>query len=213
MGDEEFGGADESLDGGKSGGGKLKLIIIIAVAIVVIGIGGFFAGKFFMGSKGTKEEAKKTDTEKKGEVTEKKDSGEQKEGEKAKEKEGGESKEGAPAENKGGMEGTGKGLLPLELFTANLADPLGRRYVEAEFKLVLNKKELLPQIKDNELIISQIRNVILMTLSSKMYSELATVAGKMTLFQEIQMRVNEVFKQEMNIEPVVDVLQTKFIMQ
>jgi flagellar basal body-associated protein FliL len=52
-----------------------------------------------------------------------------------------------------------------------------------------------------------------MTISAKSYNELKSTAGKIALFEEIQMRVNEILKQYMGIEPVVEVLQTKFLIQ
>ncbi|UCH94567.1 MAG: flagellar basal body-associated FliL family protein, partial [Candidatus Aminicenantes bacterium] len=105
------------------------------------------------------------------------------------------------------------GFLPLETFTVNLDDPFGRRYVECVLNLVLNDKSLVPGIKENELIIAKIRHDIFMTISAKSYKELKGTAGKITLFEEIQMRVNEILKELMGVEPVVEVLQTKFLMQ
>ena len=221
MADEEFGGLDD--DGGGSGKKplNLKLIIIIVVLLVVGGAAGFFGSKMLSkggGDKGTdvkKEDAAKAGEEKKevkseeksGEEGAKTEEGTVKEGEK-KGEEGKEATPGTPT-----TASTTRGVLPIEAFTVNLNDPFGRRYAEVELKVVLNKKELVDKIKNDELIMPKIRNEILMTLSAKSYNDLRTVAGKVTLLEEIQMRLNEILKQELGVEPVLEVLQTKFLMQ
>lgn len=78
---------------------------------------------------------------------------------------------------------------------------------------MIEKKELIPRINANELVMPKIRHEIFMTISAKSYRDLKGTAGKIALFEEIQMRVNEILKQEMGIEPVIEVLQTRFLIQ
>lgn len=214
MADEEFGGLDD--DGSSSGsgkGGSLKLIIIIVVVGIIAGAAGFFGNKFLSGGGSNKEQVKETDKANAGEVKE----GEKQPAETQAKDNTGENKSGevktGNGETTANTQGSGKGLLDLEPFTVNLNDPFGRRYIEVELKLVIDKKELVDKIKSNELVMPKIRNDILMTISAKSYNDLRTVGGKETLSEEIQMRVNEILKQEMGIEPVIEVLQTKFLMQ
>lgn len=213
MADEEFGGLDD--DGSSSGsgkGGSLKLIIIIVVVGIIAGAAGFFGNKFLSGGGSNKEQTKETDTTKAGEVKE----GDKQPAETQAKENTGENKSGEVKTGEGGTTATqssGKGLLDLDPFTVNLNDPFGRRYIEVEIKLVIDKKELVDKIKSNELVMPKIRNDILMTISAKSFNDLRTVGGKETLSEEIQMRVNEILKQEMGIEPVIEVLQTKFLMQ
>jgi flagellar FliL protein len=217
MVDEEFGGADEDASFGPKKGGNLKLIIIIVVIGIIMGAGGFFAGKIISGGgdKG-KDQVQGADPAKKDEVkkdNKAKPAGKENAGDKTVKEGGDTAKETPQGTQTPTGDGGGRGILPLDPFTVNLNDPFGRRYIEVELKLVIDKKDLVEKIRNNELIMPRIRNEILMTLSSRSYNDLRTVAGKVTLFEEIQMRVNEVLKQELGLEPVIEVLQTKFLMQ
>jgi flagellar basal body-associated protein FliL len=109
--------------------------------------------------------------------------------------------------------GDQRGILPLDTFTVNLDDPFGRRYIELELKLVIASRELVPRISENQLVMSKIRHEIFMTISAKNYNQLKGTAGKIVLFEEIQMRVNEILKEEIGGEPVIDVFQTRFLIQ
>jgi flagellar basal body-associated protein FliL len=57
------------------------------------------------------------------------------------------------------------------------------------------------------------RDEIFMIISSKSYGELNSTSGKVALKEEIQMRVNELMKEEFGQEPVNQVYFTKFIIQ
>ena len=78
---------------------------------------------------------------------------------------------------------------------------------------MLNDRTLVPRIRANALVMAKIRHEIFMTISAKSYGDLKSTAGKITLFEEIQMRVNEILKEQIGVEPVLEVLQTKFLMQ
>jgi flagellar basal body-associated protein FliL len=175
--------------------------ILIAVLIaIVMGAGGFFAGKILSGGKQINNTAQTGDSKTVGE-TPGRYSGEEPGGET-----GGEI--GERTEKKGRQ-----GLLSLETFTVNLNDPFGKRYAECDLNLVLNDRNLVPSIKANALVMAKIRHEIFMTISAKSYSDLKSTAGKITLFEEVQMRVNEILKEQLGVEPVLEVLQTRFLMQ
>ena len=208
MVDSDFKEPDEGGMSPKKGG--LKTIIIIAVIAVVMGVGGFFAGKILSGGG-----EQKDNTVQSGEVKPGGDqTGQKPGGDTAGENKGGDTT--TPVEGKNGETQPEKGksgFLALDTFTVNLNDPFGRRYVECDLNLVLDDRGLVPKIKENELVMAKMRHEIFMTISAKSYTDLKSTAGKITLFEEIQMRVNEILKEEMGVEPVVEVLQTKFLMQ
>jgi flagellar basal body-associated protein FliL len=189
--------------------GNLTTIIIIAVIAIVMGVGGFFAGKILSGGEQINNTAQTGDAKAGGGETRTKAGGEtpgKYTGDEASGKTGGET--GERPEEKGKQ-----GLLSLETFTVNLNDPFGKRYAECDLNLVLNDRNLVPRIKANALVMAKIRHEIFMTISAKSYSDLKSTAGKITLFEEIQMRVNEILKEQIGVEPVLEVLQTKFLMQ
>lgn len=214
--DEELAvGMDESSGGG---GGKLKTIILIAVVALVIGAVGFFAGKMLSGGG---KNAAKTETVNKENAAATETKTEEKAGEtktpetattenKGETTEGGETATTTPVPTNGKSK---KGILALDTFTVNLNDPFGRRYIETVINLIVDNKEIIPKITENELLIPKIRHEIFMTISTKSYNDLKSVSGKITLFEEIMMRVNEILKEEMGIEPVVEVIETKFLIQ
>jgi flagellar FliL protein len=105
------------------------------------------------------------------------------------------------------------GIIMLETFTVNLNDPFGRRYAEVSVNLVINDKILVKDITENELLIPQIRDEIFMIISGKSYADLKSTAGKVTLKEEIMIRINEILKAELKREPITQVLFTKFLIQ
>ncbi|MGD2092835.1 MAG: flagellar basal body-associated FliL family protein [Candidatus Aminicenantes bacterium] len=190
--------------------GQLTTIIISAlIAFVIGGGGGFFAGKI-VSRREQINHAAPTGNEKTslGEAR-RKPGGEIPDVytvDEASGKTGGEIGQGPQEKRR-------QGLLPLETFTVNLNDPFGKRYAECDLNLVLNDRTLVPRIKANALVMAKIRHEIFMTISAKSYGDLKSTAGKITLFEEIQMRVNEILKEQIGVEPVLEVLQTRFLMQ
>ncbi|MCP5105151.1 MAG: flagellar basal body-associated FliL family protein, partial [bacterium] len=63
------------------------------------------------------------------------------------------------------------------------------------------------------LMVPRIRDEIFMIISSKSYGELKSTSGKVALKEEIQMRTNELMKEEFGKEPVNRIYFTKFIIQ
>jgi flagellar FliL protein len=209
MGDDELTGAEEL--GESSKGGGLKNIIIIAVIALVMGVGGFFAGKMLSGGGDEPQKMEQQTNGKNGQATQGENTA-QNNGDQTAANTGTET----GAENTGDTSTSGKksqGILVLDTFTVNLNDPFGRRYIEIVLNLIIEPKGLVPKIKENELLMPKIRHEVFMTVQGKSYNELKSTSGKITLFEEIQMRVNEILKEYLDVEPVVEVLQTKFLIQ
>lgn len=199
---EDVGG--EEMAPAKKGG--LPTIVIIIIIAVIMGVGGFFAGKILSGGDDPKPPVKQTDTQKTTQAQE--------------DQQGTTTEEGSTTEEGEKNEGEGerdpskkKGLVVLDAFTVNLNDPFGRRYAEVIVNLVIDDKEFVPKIGENELVIPRLRDEIFMIISGKSYQELKSTSGKVTLKEEVQMRVNEIMKEEFDREPVTGVLFTKFLIQ
>lgn len=194
--------ADEEIQSGNQGGGLggMKLIIIIAVIAVLVGAGGFFLGKMLSGGGDAPEKPKTED------VAESKGT-DQQEGQQKEEK------PEAGSESGGTENSDAPGLMVLEKFTVNLNDPFGRRYAEILINLKIEKKSTLSKIQEHELLLPQIRDEIFMIISSKSYPELNSVSGKITLKEEIMIRVNELINESLAEEPVQDVFFGTFIIQ
>lgn len=138
----------------------LKLIIILVVGLGVLGGGGFFAYKYFLAG----DEEPAAEAPKKEEAAK---------GEEAKKEEKAPEKPGA--------------LLEMEPFIVNLADPSGKRYLK--LKLAVDAKD--EKIKQElEARMPQIRDSILLLLTSKSYADIAPVAGKIRLRNEILKIIN-----------------------
>mgnify|MGYP000380354142 CR=1 FL=1 len=156
--------AEDSGEGKKKS--PLKLIIIIVLALVILGGGGFFGWQFFMA--GDEEAAQET--------AESGEAGEKAEG-KAGEKGEGEKK--GPT-----IPGT---VLDLQPFIVNLADPAGKRYLKLKLAIDAKDEKLKQEI---EVRVPQIRDSILLLLTSKSYADIAPVAGKIRLRNEILKIIN-----------------------
>jgi flagellar FliL protein len=78
-------------------------------------------------------------------------------------------------------------LFPLDPFIINLRDPAGKRYLKIRIELELSNKELEAQIKER---MPQIKDGLLILLSSKSYEDIEPVEGKLRLRQEIVSRIN-----------------------
>jgi len=200
MVDDELGSEFEDMTGGGRKG--LPFVVIIIIVAVIMGAGGFVVGKIFFG--GEKEQAP---------VEEKETPQQQDRQQKDTEARDREVMEAGEAEPQDFTSKSRSGIMALSPFTVNLNDPFGRRYVEVEINLEINNKAYIPKITENELMIPRLRDEIFMIISSKSYGELKSTSGKVALKEEIQMRVNELMKDEFGKEPVNAVYFTKFIIQ
>ena len=82
------------------------------------------------------------------------------------------------------------GILSLEAFIANLADPEGDRYVKCTMRLEMDKREIAERIKTDDLAITKIRDRILTLLTSKTFTQIASAQGKDELRSEIQQNLS-----------------------
>jgi flagellar FliL protein len=80
-------------------------------------------------------------------------------------------------------------LTALDPFLANLADPSGKRYLRATFEIEVSPP---PVVEEMHKKIAQIRDSILLVLTSKSYDEIRTTAGKGALREEIVTELNKI---------------------
>ena len=99
-----------------------------------------------------------------------------------------------------------KPIFPLKSFIVNLAGENGKRYLKIKMDLEITSEELNDDIRQR---IPQIRDGIMMILTSKRYEDVKDTAGKIALRQDIQKQVNVFFK-----EPCVsNIYFTDFVIQ
>ena len=99
-------------------------------------------------------------------------------------------------------------VVPLDPFVVNLADTEIARYLRIKVSLMVDDKDKIAEVIENQALQLKVRDVILQTLTRKTSQDLISEEGKNQLRQEIQERV-EVFS-----EPkLVDVMFTEFVIQ
>lgn len=99
-----------------------------------------------------------------------------------------------------------KPIFPLASFIVNLAGENGKRYLKIKMDLEIAKEELNDEIRRR---IPQIRDGVMMILTSKRYEDIKDTEGKIALRADIQNHVNSFFK-----EPYVsNVYFTDFVIQ
>ncbi len=167
--------AEEDLDmetGEEAGGeqseekkGGGKLIIIIIVLVVVL-FGGGFAGWWFFLS-GPDEAPADKQEQTKTEDAEEKD------------------KDAAAGEQKPGT------IVDMKPFVVNLADPGGKRYLKLTMAVDAGDEKLRQEIESR---MPQIRDSILLLLTSKKYEDVAAAAGKIRLKNELLKVINRYLK-------------------
>jgi flagellar FliL protein len=102
-----------------------------------------------------------------------------------------------------------KGVLALEPFVANLADPEGDRFIKCTVRLVIEGEEAAQAVRENDLALTRIRDKILTLVSSKTFAEVSTVEGKERLREQIQEQVSPIVE----AGKVTEVYYTEFIVQ
>ncbi|MBI5599099.1 MAG: flagellar basal body-associated FliL family protein [Deltaproteobacteria bacterium] len=151
--------------------GKLKLIIIGAAALTVLG-GGFFVWKKMSAGKAVEETvAEETAAAK-----------ESKHGTEA------EGKKEEKVDHKKGEKEAPSAALTMDPFVVNLQDATGTRYLRVSIDLEIDG----PAQDEAKAKTSQIRDSIIILLSSKGYSDVGTVQGKYQLRDEIAARVSQI---------------------
>ena len=100
-------------------------------------------------------------------------------------------------------------VIPLEPFVVNLADADAARYLRIKITLMVDDREKLRAVSDNQALQLKVRDVILDTLAAKRSQDLINAEGKKNLRHEIQEKVAIYFQ-----EPkLVDVMFTEFVIQ
>jgi flagellar FliL protein len=80
-----------------------------------------------------------------------------------------------------------KPVVPLETFIVNLAGSKGRRVAKVNVELEVSKVDVQKEIDQRQ---AQVRDIIIMILSSKTYEYVSTKEGKNQLREEIKDTVN-----------------------
>lgn len=144
---------------------KLLLIIIGVLVLIILGGGGYV----LLGKKGGEYASKETEKET---------------GQEGSKKE--ESKKGAGKEKKG--DGAGAELFVMEPFIVNLQDSTGTRYLKVTINFELEGAAL----EEARTKTPQVRDAVIVLLSSKSYADVGNVQGKYQLRDEIVLRVNQI---------------------
>lgn len=101
-------------------------------------------------------------------------------------------------------------FLDLELFTVNLLPDDGSQYLQVGLTIKVNEtpveQEVAKQMPD-------IRNRILMLLSSKKASDVNSIIGKQQLTQQITEEIKQAVKTEDFQKDILEVLFTSFVIQ
>lgn len=145
---------------------KSKLLLIGIVVVVVLGLGA--GGFFFMKSKSSEKKAHGDEG-----VAAAEEAGQAEEG-----GHGGEAKAG----------GGNTTIFNLDPFIVNLQDNSGTRYLKLTVNLELASPSAQSEINAQT---TQIRDSLIILLSSKSYTDIGTVEGKYQMRDEIVARVNQ----------------------
>jgi flagellar FliL protein len=119
----------------------------------------------------------------------------------------------APAEGDASVEPApdvqGGGVVALDPFLVNLADPAAARYLRVTLRLVVPEAKEAEEIAKNEVVRTRLRAAILDLLATQTAGPLLTPEGKAALRVEITKHCTRI------LEPVhvIDVLFTDFVVQ
>ncbi|HDQ41450.1 MAG TPA: flagellar basal body-associated FliL family protein [Desulfonatronum sp.] len=97
-------------------------------------------------------------------------------------------------------------IITLPAFIVNLADPLGRRFLRLTLDVEVVSKEAAGELNRLD---SRVRDAIILLLSSKTYTDLASMESKITLKNEIVDRLNQI----VGTARVSNVYFTEFVIQ
>jgi flagellar FliL protein len=101
------------------------------------------------------------------------------------------------------------GLITLEPFTVNLADPGGSRFLRLSVRLVVDSPQAGEKAQKNNVLLARIRSTILELLAQQKADSLITPEGKTELKAAIAEHVKEILEDA----KVTDVLFTDFVVQ
>ena len=97
-------------------------------------------------------------------------------------------------------------IISLEPFIVNLADPKGKRYLKVKLEMELTNKVTEKELRKR---MPQVRDQIILSLSSKSYQQVKGVPGKNVLRDELTARTNSILK----LGKVKKVYFTDFVVQ
>lgn len=117
--------------------------------------------------------------------------------------------EAAEAEAEPEPEVEATGVIPLEPFVVNLADPSGTRFLRVTLSLAVADEALAKEFEEEKVVHMRVRSAILELLAQKQASELVTPEGKTALKTEI----DEAVEHAAHELEVMDVLFSEFIVQ
>jgi flagellar FliL protein len=104
---------------------------------------------------------------------------------------------------------TPPGLITMDPFIVNLADPGGRRFLRVSLRLLVKSEEEAKEIEENELVLLKARSAVLELLATQKSEQLTTPEGKNELKKQIAERATEALG---HVE-VTDVLFAEFVVQ
>lgn len=187
---------------------KSKLLIIIVAILLLVGGGGAYY--FLMLNQGESAEAKKKDRHQDGEEEEGEEHANTGEQASAQTDEEETAEEEEAAEEHGGGHGESSGPR-IDPFVVNLADPGSRRYLRMNLNIALKKpKEDEPLLQAR---MPQLRDVVLLLLSSKTSEQLRGPEGKTALRQELIDQVNQVLTKKKKKKVIKNLYFTEFLIQ
>ncbi len=103
----------------------------------------------------------------------------------------------------------GGALLPLKVFTVNLADSDAQRFLRTDVQLVIDGDEaVIKELEHEKLPIARARSVVLDLLSSQQSAAISTVEGKNALKKAIAEQASKALHHK-----VLDVLFSDFVIQ
>ena len=91
-------------------------------------------------------------------------------------------------------------------FLVNLSDPGGKRYLKVGMQFELSGKKANDELTRRNV---EVRDMIIMLLSSKEYSEIGNATGKLTLKRELLARLNKMLRDGQ----VKEIYFTEFLVQ
>lgn len=186
---------------------KKKLIVILAVVLALAG-GGGAAAFFLMKKPEAPHKAKAAASHEEG--AEEADGEEGHGGEAAEEEEDAEEEEAGGGGGGHGEGGGGPAYLQFETFTVNLLPDPDEKFLQLDLTIEAKDAALVEKLKAQ---MPLMRNRVLMLLTSKKASDIATPEGKTQLSEELLAELKKPLKKGGKSLKVKQVLFTSFVIQ
>jgi flagellar FliL protein len=97
-------------------------------------------------------------------------------------------------------------LQDMETFLVNLSDPQGKRYLRLTMQLRLSSPQTAAEFTERK---AELRDAVLMLLSSQKSDDISTLSGKMALKRTLMVQMNRMLRQGQ----VEDIYFTEFLIQ